>query len=112
VAFLSYDIAQCTSIVEQLHSQELIEPFVTVDPKELESKISHIPFSQPLSISNYIVCPISQGKTLLAKDDKGFQRKMKSLGYPSLPHVIYKKDNHYKIRFPERFIYHLFTHKE
>lgn len=108
VAFLSFDISQCESIIKELHSEALIEPFVQVDSQELEEKISGIQFSQPLSVSNYIVYPITQGKTIFSKDDKGFQRKMTALGYTSLPHVIYKRENQYKIRFPERFIYKLF----
>jgi hypothetical protein len=107
IAFLSFDISKCTFIIEQLHSQGLIESFVQIDPQELKEKIDGIQFSQPLSISNYIVYPISQGKTTLSKHDKGFQRKMKALGYTSLPNVVYKRENQYKIRFPERFIYQL-----
>ena len=111
IVFLSYDISKCESMIERLQLQGLIEDFVEIDPQELKTKIGHITFSQPLSISNYIVYPISLGKTILAKEDKGFQRKMKVLEYSLLPHVIYKKDNQYKIRFPERFIYQLFKNQ-
>lgn len=111
IAFLSYDVSKCKDIIQQLYSQGLIENFVEIDDKELEEKIDHIQFSQSLSLYNYIVYPISQGKTSLATEDKGFQRKMKALGYTSLPHVIYKRENQYKIRFPERFIYKLLTDK-
>jgi len=112
IAFLSYDISKCDVIIEKLHLQGLIETFVEIDPKELETKIGHITFSQPLSISNYIVYPISsQGKVTFSKDDKGFQRKMSDLGYISLPHVVYKKGNQYKLRYPERFIYNLLKRK-
>lgn len=104
IAFLSFNISDCQDIIHKLKSEDLIEDFVEINENEFLEKIDHKVFHQPISMMNYIVYAISQGRTTLVKDDKGFQRKMKSLDFETLPKVIYKRDGKYKIRFPERFI--------
>lgn len=109
IAFLSFNISDCLEIIHKLKSENLVEDFVDIDENVLLEKIDHKVFHQPLSMMNYIVYPIGQGKTTLVKDDKGFQRKMKGLGYNLLPFSIYKKEGQYKIRFPERFIQQIYS---
>ena len=111
IAFLSYPIAECTDIIAKLKSEDLIEDFVEVNERDLLKKLEHHTFHQPLALENYIVYPISEGNTGIVKEDKGFQRKLKSLGYNKLPHVTFKKNGNYKIRFPERFIQSLHSNK-
>lgn len=109
IAFLSFNISDCQEIIHKLKSEDLIEDFVEINENEFLEKIDHKVFHQPISMMNYIVYPISEGKTTLVKEDKGFQRKMKGLGYVSLPFVTYKKEGQYKIRFPERFIQQIYS---
>ena len=111
VAFLSYPIAECTDIITKLNSENLIEDFVEIDESDLLKKLEHHTFHQPLEMVNYIVYPISKGSTCLVKNNKGFQRKMKSLGYDKLPHVTYKRNGNFKIQFSERFIQSLHSNK-
>ena len=107
IAFLSYDISQCEEIIQQLQSQNLMPDFVEIDPLELTEKLEGITFSQPLAVQNYIAYQIPSGKHILSKEDKGFQRKMKALGYEHLPYNICRNAHQYTLRYPERFIYKL-----
>jgi hypothetical protein len=109
IAFLSYDISQCKEIIHQLESQDLLPDLVEIDASQLANKLEGIVFSQPLAIENYIVYQIPTGKHILSKEDKGFQRKMNTLGYEQLPLNICRNGNQYTIRYPERFIYKLWT---
>lgn len=111
IVFLSFDIRECEEIITKLRKENLIEDFVQIDDKDLLKKLKNQTFYQPLEMVNYFVYPISEGNTALVRDDKGFQRKMKSLGYDKLPHVTYKRNGNYKIRFPERFIRALHSKK-
>ncbi len=108
IAFLSYDITQCEEIIQQLKTQNLLPNFVEIDPTELTKKLEGIVFSQPLALENYIVYQIPSGKHILSKEDKGFQRKVKALGYEHLPYNVCRNGHQYTIRYPERFIYKLF----
>ena len=109
IAFLSFDISQCQEIIQQLQSQNLLPNLVEVDTSELSENLEGIQFSQPLAIQNYIAYQIPTGKHILSKEDKGFQRKMKALGYENLPYNICRNGHQYTLRYPERFIYQLLT---
>lgn len=109
IVFLSFDISECKEIISQLESHKLLPKLVEIDSSELAEKLEGMIFSQPLALENYLVYQIPIGKHVLSKEDKGFQRKLKALGYDHLPYNICRNGTQYTIRYPERFIHKLLT---